>query len=113
MAEFFCVAAAVLLGIMVIGHGLWLVAAWFFRSMAGEAPELESGKPCSQCGARYGVKQGRCVACGAVPSTPTHRSIRKDDLQTTSRQLKRLCQQGAIPQQQCDELVAIIDAELA
>src|SRR5439155_18435298 len=101
----------VLLGIMVVGHGLWLVAAWFFRSMTGEQSNLEPGKPCSQCGARYGVKQGRCVMCGAVPGMSPRGPRLRDELQTTIHHLKRLGMTGAITQQQCDELVAIIEAE--
>lgn len=111
MTGFFCVAAAVLLIVMVVGHGMWLVAAWFFRAMTDQGPSLESGKPCSQCGVSYGVKQGRCTVCGAVSGMAPRGPRMRDELQTTVHHLKRLCKTGAISQQKCDELVSIIEAE--
>ena len=38
MGEVLCVAAIVLLIVMFVGHGMWLVAAWLFRSVADKAP---------------------------------------------------------------------------
>src|SRR6478752_482595 len=113
MAGFFCVAAFVLLIVMVMGHGMWLAVAWVFRAMTGEDPSIESGKPCSQCGASFGVKQGQCTLCGAVPGIAPRGRRLKAELQTTVHHLKRLAKTGAISQQQCDELVAIIEAERA
>src|SRR4051812_6750401 len=83
MGEVLCVAAVVLLIVMFVGHGMWLIAAWLFRAVADE------------------------------PRAAAPRASRlRDELQTTIQHLKRLGNSGAISRQQCDELVALFEAEL-
>ncbi len=110
LVGFLCGLAFGLAVIAVVGHMLWLGAAWLLRQLTGQ-PE-DTGRPCSACGARFGVRAGRCLVCGAVPGVSATPKLR-DELTTTSRQLRRLLDGGAISQRQYDEIVAVIQVELA
>src|SRR5438309_726964 len=104
---------ALFVGIVaVVGHALWLMLAWIFRSLSGQSATEDAGKPCPKCGARFGLRNGRCLNCGAVPSVLPGDTL-NEELQTTRRQLNRLLDRGAISQQQHDEVVRVIYAELA
>jgi hypothetical protein len=108
-----CGLAFVLAVVTVVGHGLWVVIASIFGTFTGEhgREQAPQGKPCTKCGARFGVKGGRCVVCGAVPGVSPASTLR-EELTTTARQLRRLLDRGAITSDQYDALSAAIAAEL-
>src|SRR4029453_12624482 len=106
-----CVLVVLLLSVAVIGHGLWVAMAWIFRQLSDQQ-DGDGGQPCSQCGSRFGVRAGRCVVCGAVPGVSATPRLR-DELTTTARQLQRLRERGAITQQQFDEIIAVVQTDLA
>jgi hypothetical protein len=107
--EFLCAFGFFLLVVMVLGHGMWLVVAWMFRALSGAASEPT--RPCPQCG-RYGLQNGRCVVCGAVPHVAPGRRTLHDELRMTISHIERLAKRGAIEQSQCDQIVALLQAEL-
>jgi hypothetical protein len=111
LGQVLCVLSIVLLAVMVIGHGLWVVAAWLLRAIGGVQP-IEMGKPCASCGAGYGVKNGRCVVCGAVPHVPPGRQPLPNELQTTIEHIQRVARRG-VASKQCEELISIFQAEIA
>ena len=111
---FLCVASIVLAVVTVVGHVLWVAIAWIFRTFSGEAVanQTPQGKPCASCGARFGVKGGRCVVCGAV-SNVSPAATQRDELTTTARQLRRLLDKNAITDEHYHALTAAIATELA
>lgn len=108
--EILCALSVFLLVIMVLGHGMWVVVAWFFRAISGA--NQSAAKPCLHCG-RYGMQHGRCVICGAVqqPTTPQSAAAR-DDLRTTIFHLHLLADRGLLDRTECARLVALLTAEL-
>src|SRR5262245_51639047 len=112
--QILCVLGFLLVAVTVIGHGIWVAVAAAFRAVTGttSAAATTAGKPCPKCGARSSVHAGRCVACGAVPEVTPGESQR-EDLRSTARQLWRMLEQGRITQQQYDELMFHIRADLA
>ena len=114
LLAFLCVASIVLAVVTVVGHGIWVAIAWVFRTFGGEGGTNQDpqGKPCASCGARFGVKGGRCVVCGAVPNVRPL-AAQRDELTTTARQLRRLLDKGAITDDQYQSLATVIASELA
>jgi hypothetical protein len=114
LLAFLCMASIVLAVVTVVGHGIWVAIAWVFRNFASEGGTIQTsqGKPCTSCGARFGVKGGRCVVCGAVPNVSPV-AAQRDELTTTARQLRRLLDKGAITDEQYQSLASVIAAELA
>jgi hypothetical protein len=86
-----CAAAIFLLAVTVIGHGMWLVAAWLLRGMFSDTDSPPEAPP---------------------PLIQPPRSL-SDDLRVTAEQVKRLAQRGSLSPQQSAELLAILDSELA
>ena len=104
-----CGLSIFLLFVAVVGHALWVAAAWLLSKGSNAA---ETGRPCPRCGARYGVREGRCLNCGAVPYVAPGSTSHRDELTTTARQLARFRENGLITQQQYDDLTRVIAAEL-
>src|SRR5688572_5581731 len=107
--SFLCVVITVLAVVTVVGHCLWVAIAWVVRTAGGDggAGQVPQGQPCTSCGARFGVKGGRCVVCGAVPGIAPGANQR-DELTTTARQLRRLLDKGAIEGDHYHALTAAI-----
>ncbi|MFO0878598.1 MAG: hypothetical protein U0840_14755 [Gemmataceae bacterium] len=71
--EFVCGVVFVLLVITVVGHGIWLMLAALFRSMAGEEakpappidrPSRNESDYCPACQTYYRGDERRCISCG-------------------------------------------------
>src|SRR3954470_22232089 len=70
-----CAAAILLLAVMVVGHTMWVVAAWLLRALSGGPEPLRPSEP------------PRAI----VPPTGL-----ADELRITAEQVKRLAQRGAL-----------------
>ncbi|HEV8069549.1 MAG TPA: hypothetical protein VGP76_17550 [Planctomycetaceae bacterium] len=75
----------VLVGIAIVGHGLWLAGAAIF----GAASEPASLDRCPACANKLNPGQSRCLKCGFTIST-AHQTTLNDELAATRRQLERL-----------------------
>src|SRR5687768_13631230 len=93
----FLALAILLLFVTVVGHGIWVTLASLF---SGGASATETGKLCPRCGSRFGVRDGRCMNCGAVPHVPPGTASPREELTSTARQLWRFRESGLITQQQ-------------
>ena len=114
LLAFLCALTIVLAVVTIVGHGLWVAIAWILGTFTGENARQQNpqGKACAKCGARFGVKEGRCVVCGAVPNVDPASTLR-DELTTTARQLRRLLDRGAITDDQYHALASAIAADLS
>jgi hypothetical protein len=92
MGEFLCVLSIILLVVMLVGHGMWVVLAWIFRTLLAPEPSRPSSP--SQI---------------APPPRPLKL---KDELQLTIKHVQRLGETGAIAGEQCETLVAALKAEI-
>ena len=107
--------------VTLIGHGIWVALAWFFREIGGQKPQPDSTPPsispsapvsrsCHNCGYGLIVQMKFCGVCGAQRLSPSQQeSIR--ELEITSRQLDRLHQIGALDAVSWRVLKAKIDNE--
>ncbi|MBC7852528.1 MAG: hypothetical protein IAF94_03745, partial [Pirellulaceae bacterium] len=109
---FLCGLGCVLAVVTLVGHGIWVVLAFIFRQMSSDAPPRASGKPCPYCRHPQGVVAGRCIACGRVPQVNPGAAL-EQDLEATARHLKRLFDRKVLPQQQLEELMLVINSDLA
>ena len=99
----------VILGILLIvvtlvGHGIWLMLAWFFRELSGSKRALNppsilqtqtTQQPCHNCGCSLTVQLKFCGVCGAQRVTAAQEEQLRE-LESTLRQLERLHQTGAL-----------------
>ncbi len=88
----------------LLGHGIWLFVAWFFRILTGVAssppvhdPEAEIRKRCAQCGSTLSRFDDHCNRCGLNRVGPLAANLR--DLKTTLRQLRALKEDGLLDAQ--------------
>src|SRR5687767_10241295 len=89
--------ALLLILVTLVGHGIWVVLAWFFREIGGQKPQPDStplsmspsspvSRSCHNCGYGLIVQMKFCGVCGAQRLSPNQQeSIR--ELEITSRQL--------------------------
>src|SRR5262245_4005307 len=92
--------------ITVVGHGIWLMLAWFFRELTGtrrdeppvsitSTPTDYSAHKCPNCGFGLTVQLKFCGICGARrPTLAQQEQLR--ELEITLRQLERLRESGAM-----------------
>src|SRR5215471_3704623 len=90
--------------ITLVGHGIWVALAFFFRTLTGrddQQPPVQTlslqtnttPHPCLSCSARLTVNMKFCGRCGAHrPTLAQEEQLR--ELAITLRQLERLCQAG-------------------
>ncbi len=93
-----------LLIVTLVGHGIWVVLAWFFREFGGgkisarppSASQTSSAqRPCHNCGESLAIQMKFCGVCGAHRlSLAQEEHLR--ELDGTLRQLERLHQSGAL-----------------
>jgi hypothetical protein len=107
-----CVLSFVLAVITFLGHGIWVALATIFRQLSGEVEVKPAGKPCPKCRHPQGVIAGRCTACGHVPQVNPGAAL-EQDLEATARHLKRLHDRKVLPQQQYEDLMLVINSDLA
>lgn len=107
-----CGLGCFLASITVIGHGIWLALAFVFRQISGDVHASSPGKPCPHCRHPQGVVGGKCKACGRVPHVNPTATL-EQDLEATSRHLKRLLDRKVIPQEQFDHLMQVLGSDLA
>ncbi|HMX30053.1 MAG TPA: zinc ribbon domain-containing protein, partial [Blastocatellia bacterium] len=82
--------------VTLIGHGIWVVLAAFFRAFFGE-PErkpVELQLRCVACGTELQFGDDFCPACGCHQKTAEASPLA--ELATTARQLDRLLNQGKL-----------------
>ncbi|MGI8979196.1 MAG: hypothetical protein ACR2FY_08220 [Pirellulaceae bacterium] len=109
---FLCGFGCVMAVVTVVGHCIWVVLAFIFRQMSGDVPAGAPGKPCPYCRHPKGVIAGRCIACGRVPQVNPGAAL-EQDLEATARHLKRLYDRKILPQQQFEDLMLVINSDLA
>jgi len=106
-----------LLFIAVIGHGLWLAAAWVVRQIVGLGSELPAGavRVCPRCGVVIAKHSATCASCGwprqpiAPPVSPPLGPLA--DLQATARVLERFHEKGGVTLATYDRVMTAIEAE--
>jgi hypothetical protein len=105
--------------ITVIGHGIWVALAWFFRQFkvkdeAPRAPSYESlnldRDRCPNCGAGRYRRDQACSACGWTPVSAAKTELLKE-LAATARQMERLHTTGAIDDESYAQMMRVILAE--
>ena len=89
--------------ITVVGHGIWLLLAWFFRTVSGNQSHEEQFETlslqtpvthaCHHCGAELTIQMKFCGVCSAHRPTPAQEEQLRE-LEITLRQLERLSQAG-------------------
>src|SRR3989440_6454355 len=92
--------------VTLVGHGIWMALAWFFREVGGTKRETSvsiysSGEPakhqCSNCECVLDIQVKFCGVCGAQRLTLTQEEQLRE-LAVTLRQLERLHETGALNQ---------------
>jgi hypothetical protein len=108
-----CFLAIVLAVVTVVGHALWLAAAWFLRVLSGQSAGERRlpPRPCPSCGRLGTVAQGRCRACGAVPAVSPQTTLRQE-LEATARHLERLLRRGILQPSEHERLIDAIRMDL-
>jgi hypothetical protein len=108
-----------LVSVTLIGHGIWLALAWFFRQVRGgesraraQTLSLDTPAPeqCFHCHVVQFTAAKYCPRCGGLrPTTTQQESLR--ELEGTLRQLDRLHQAGALDEVSFRVLKVKIDNE--
>ena len=89
-----------------VGHGIWVVVAWFFRQVSGrqtKTPEA-AGEQCAWCNRVTQRSRDRCQWCGRELHGPAVRELA--DLAATKRQLRRFQRTGTLKTPVADDLLA-------
>jgi hypothetical protein len=90
--------------VTLVGHGIWLALAWFFREISGSKrnssvsarqPAPQAPRPCLNCHYLLPTGMKFCGICGAQRLIAPHEELFRD-LSATLRQLERLNNTGAI-----------------
>ena len=100
---------AVLTIVAVLGHGLWLMAAAFFRAIGAEnPPPPPSRQTCPNCGNKAFSLHGQCRECGwaAAPRGPDMHAT--DAWKVAERQLDNLRRRGLLSDDRYQEMSEIL-----
>src|SRR5437762_11560119 len=88
--------------VTLVGHGIWLALAWFFRTMSGSdsTPNVQtlslktpSTHACPNCRQTLTIQMKFCGVCGAQ-RLALHEEELLRELEVTLRQIERLRQAG-------------------
>src|SRR5437870_13407990 len=112
------ILSILLVSITLIGHGIWLALAWFFRQLSGTAssisitpaPSPQPPRPCVNCRSPIDIQMKYCGRCGAIRLTLAQEAQLRE-LDSTLRQLERLHQAGALDGVNLRVLKTKIDSE--
>ncbi|MBC7910832.1 MAG: hypothetical protein H7Y30_10060, partial [Pyrinomonadaceae bacterium] len=100
--------------VTLIGHGIWLALAWFFRNLFGlsEPPQIESLNlvRCSNCSALLHRQAEGCTVCGWRKPSEARAELWKE-IGATHRHLQSLHRQGRITEQSFRELMRALELE--
>lgn len=119
LSAFVVILVILLVGVTLIGHGLWLVLAWFVRQVTGghaharvQTLSLDPPAPeqCFHCHVVQFTSGKYCASCDAVRPTIAQKELLRE-LEATLRQLDRLQQAGALDEVNFRVLKAKIDNE--
>ncbi|MBL7038828.1 MAG: hypothetical protein ISR77_09380 [Pirellulaceae bacterium] len=107
-----CGIGIVVTFVTLLGHGLWVVIALFFRWLSGSGVAgASAGYRCPQCGAALTTGDRRCTTCGFV-RTQRRASTMADDVEATIRQLNRMRSYGLLgPEQHAGLMRVLRDSE--
>src|SRR3989442_5643048 len=114
----FVILSILLVSITLIGHGIWLALAWFFRQLSGSAssisitpaPGPQTPRPCVNCRSPIDIQVKYCGRCGAIRLTLAQEAHLRE-LDSTLPQLERLHQAGALDGVNLRVLKTKIDSE--
>src|SRR2546425_601259 len=114
----FVILSILLVSITLIGHGIWLALAWFFRQLSGSAssisitpaPGPQTPRPCVNCRSPFDIQVKYCGRCGAIRLTLAQEAHLRE-LDSTLPQLERLHQAGALDGVNLRVLKTKIDSE--
>ncbi|HEX8772894.1 MAG TPA: hypothetical protein VF735_04765 [Pyrinomonadaceae bacterium] len=102
--------------ITLIGHGIWLALAWFFRlfrtpvqSATHDTLNLDKDK-CAHCGATVYWRDETCRVCGWSPLSSAKTELLRE-LAATERQVGRLHKSGAIDYEVYARVMRVIETE--
>ena len=112
------ILSILLVSITLIGHGIWLALAWFFRQLSRTAssisitpaPSPQPPRPCVNCRSPIDIQMKYCGRCGAIRLTLAQEAQLRE-LDSTLRQLERLHQAGALDGVNLRVLKTKIDSE--
>ena len=107
MAEFLLFLLFVVIPIIaVLGHGIWIAAAWFVRTMFDlpSGRDHEDRRRCPFCQRWTFRRRHRCDWCGRDLRTPL--AVELSDLDALKRQLKRLQEAGVLKAAEVEDLLA-------
>jgi hypothetical protein len=99
--------------VAVVGHAFWLLAAWFFRQVAGKASDTpattQEKKSCPDCHRSIPTDQKICACGWREPSAAVSELLK--DLAATERQARRFFRAGQLDQTGFETLIAEIERE--
>ena len=95
--------------VMLVGHGLWVLVAWFFRAISGQQKPVGPAAPmrCPSCSGLFWLEKGRCRFCGYASTGPPTNPL-QSDLEATTRQLNRMFHTGLINQTLHNQLLRLL-----
>src|SRR5215510_1979547 len=113
--EILIILAIVLGVIVVVGHCIWLLIAWFIRQLFGSTkkvsePYMPQSWRCLHCSIDVSERLPFCHRCGV--SRPSALTIeRLKDLAATERQLERFLRTGKLPRESYDQILSLLQSE--
>src|SRR5437870_10430722 len=92
------ILSILLVSITLIGHGIWLALAWFFRQLSGTAssisitaaPSPQPPRPCVNCRSPIDIQMKYCGRCGAIRLTLARSEEHTSELQSRGHLVCRL-----------------------
>jgi len=96
----------------LVGHGIWLALAWFFRFILGDQDSgFHADERCPACSARLKAEDRNCPTCNRRRGGETFSEESLRELASTTRVLAKLHNAGKIPESTLNELLAAISEE--
>lgn len=96
--------------IILIGHGLWVLLSWVFRSLTGNNPTAPRPGPftsCVRCGREMTFGQNDCHECGL--SQTSAQAAELADLWAAGRQLQRFLERGVLDEATFERLETLVE----
>ena len=99
----------VLLIVTLVGHGIWVALAWFFRQMSDQPDITKEAavEPCAWCDRATRRSRDRCEWCGRELHGPAARELA--DLTAMTRQLRRFQTAGTLKTTVAGDLSAMME----
>src|SRR5215216_3319720 len=100
--------------ITLIGHGIWVALAWFFRLFTGPVDDSYNSsivrERCDNCGAEMLAHAEWCGVCGWRKISSAKLELAKD-MAATVRMMERLRKAGGLDEATHQHLLRLLDEE--